>query len=233
MIDAHITNALVKIVELKDHTTVAHTWRVALYAQALAEAVGMERDEVHRIMQGAVLHDIGKLDIPDDILGKPAGLTEAEKELLRSHTIKGYERLQRMGVTDPLILSLVRSHHERWDGSGYPDGLRELEIPAAARSFAVIDTFDAMTSLRPYRRETGPEAAARAVEELQQLAGTRYCPQSVRAFVDLYHSGVIDWILSHFNDEDSLSELAPGPDPETIIRARQALMEREETHRRA
>ena len=142
MLDRDIVTALVRVVELKDHSTARHTWRVALYTQALAEAAGVPDDEIPRLMNAAVLHDIGKIDIPEAILAKPGRLTDDEFAIMKTHTVLGYDRLVRMGETDPLILSLVRSHHERLDGSGYPDGLRGEEISRAARYFAVIDSFE-------------------------------------------------------------------------------------------
>jgi putative nucleotidyltransferase with HDIG domain len=205
--DQQIVNALVKVVQLKDESTVAHTWRVALYAKTMAEAVGLEHAVVDRIVQGAVLHDIGKIDIPYEILAKPGRLTDDEFDVIRTHTVLGYDRMIRMGETDDLILSLIRSHHERIDGTGYPDRLTGGAIPRGARHFAVIDTFDALTSIRPYRRQTGPEAAHRAIEELQNHAGIWYGEEEVQAFTTLFDSGDLDWILEYYNDQHSMDEL--------------------------
>lgn len=221
--DFDIIRSLVKIVELKDESTIAHTWRVALYTQALAEAAGLVPDQVHRVMHGAVLHDIGKIDIPYEILAKPGPLTDVEFELIRTHTVIGYDRLKRMGVEDEVVLALVRSHHERLDGSGYPDGLAGEDIPAAARVFAVIDTFDAMTSIRPYRPEVGSGAARVAIDELKDKAGTWYCPESVNRFAELFESGALGWILEHFNDPESLEGLVAGLDPEVVEERRRLL----------
>ncbi|MHC5023091.1 MAG: HD-GYP domain-containing protein [Planctomycetota bacterium] len=222
--DAEIVSALVKVVELKDQSTAAHTWRVALYAQALAEAFDLEPEHVRRVMRAAVLHDIGKIDIPYEILAKPSRLTDEEFEIIKTHTTLGHERLLRMGETDELILSLVRSHHERLDGSGYPDGLRGDDIPRPARYFAVIDSFDAMTSLRPYRRVTGSAAAERAMDELRSKSGLWYCPESVEMFTALHERGMLKWISEHFNDEESLEELNSGPDPEQIDETRERIL---------
>ena len=226
--DQQIVNALVKIVELKDESTVAHTWRVTLYSKALAEALGLGRQEVERVVQGAVLHDIGKIDIPYEILAKPGRLTEVEFDIIKTHALLGYERLIRMGEDDPLILAMTRSHHERLDGSGYPDGLKGDCIPLAARHFSVIDTFDAMTSLRPYRRVTGRDAAERAIEELKSMTGLWYCPDCVRAFTALYESGELDWILEYFNDRRSMESLALASAPEVreVAAARKSMLKR-------
>ncbi len=210
--DLALITQLLREVERKDQSTAAHTWRVTMYAQAVAEAFGIEPDTCRRIMTAATLHDIGKIDVPDRILGKPDGLTDAEYEIIQSHTVMGYDRLVSMGVEDPLVLALVRSHHERLDGSGYPDGLVGDEIPDVARHFAVIDTFDAMTSLRPYRTDVGSVAADRAIRELRRKAGEWYCPEAVEMFEELYRSGSLDWILHHLNNEAAIAELPPVPD---------------------
>jgi HD-GYP domain-containing protein (c-di-GMP phosphodiesterase class II) len=204
--------ALLRVVEMKDQSTAAHTWRVTLYMQAMSEASGLSPDEVRRMMHAAVLHDIGKIDIPHQILSKPGPLTDEEYEIIKSHTVRGHERLIQMGERDPLVLALVRWHHERLDGSGYPDGLRGEAIPPVARLFAVIDTFDALTSLRPYRREVGHEAAERAIAIMKTKAGAWYCPDAVRLLDELYQAGRIDFILHHLNDEASIAELPEVPE---------------------
>jgi HD-GYP domain-containing protein (c-di-GMP phosphodiesterase class II) len=195
-----ILQALVRTIELKDLSTAAHTWRVVLYTRALAEHFRVDRDRVHSLTIGAALHDLGKLDVPDDILRKAGELTHEELEIMKTHPIRGHERLVNMGETDPIVLGLVRNHHERVDGRGYPDQLVGDAIPISARYFAVIDTFDALTSLRPYRTDVGPEAADRAIEELRAGIGSRYDAQCVEAFVHLYRRGDLDWILEYFND---------------------------------
>ena len=120
---------------------------------------------------------------------------------MKTHAALGHQALVSMGEDDPILLNLVRHHHERFDGLGYPDGLAGEAIPLVARWFAVIDSFDAMTSVRPYRSQVGEEAARPAVVELQAGMGTRYAPEPVVAFADLYHTGQLDWILHYFNDE--------------------------------
>ena len=193
-------HSLVRAIEAKDMTTAAHTWRVVLYARAMAEESGISHELVARITTGAALHDIGKLDIPDEILRKPGPLTPEEFETIKTHAAKGHDRLVAMGEHDPIVLELIRHHHERWDGSGYPDGLRGEQISPGARYFAVIDSFDAMTSLRPYRCETGVRAARHAIEELQAGSGSRYWPRAVETFARLQETGRLDWISEYFND---------------------------------
>jgi putative nucleotidyltransferase with HDIG domain len=209
-----VVTALVRTIELKDQSTAAHTWRVTLYTRALAEALGVEREMIARLTLAAALHDVGKIDIPDAILQKPGRLTDDEFEIIKSHTTLGYDRLVRMGEEDPPMLNLVRHHHERWDGLGYPDGLVGEQIPLGARYFSVIDTFDALTSVRPYRREIGAEAAEKAIAEIERGIDSRYAEDPARAFIDLYRSGDIDWILHYYNDNASLPTLpheAPPP----------------------
>lgn len=223
-VDFEVANALGRIVELKDRSTAAHTWRVAMYAQAVAEAVGVDTDRVMEFMLGAVLHDLGKLDVPDEILGKPGSLDPDEYAVMQRHTISGWDRLRRLGVTAPLILDVVRSHHERIDGSGYPDGLAGEQIPRAARWFAVIDGFDAMTSLRPYRDTVGEEAAQRAIIELESKAGSWYEPEAVAVFRRLFDQGHLDSTLEHLNDAGQHASLVGPPSPEVLALAREALV---------
>jgi putative nucleotidyltransferase with HDIG domain len=198
---------LIKVVESKDLATAAHTWRVTLYTRALCEAMGLDAELIERASVAAALHDIGKIDIRDEVLKKPGRLTDDEFAEIKRHPVEGYERLVRMGVDDPVILGLVRWHHERIDGTGYPDGIPGAELPMGPRYFAVVDTFDAMTSIRPYRREVGAEAAERALEELGAKVGAWYCPEAVEAFSTLYRTGQIDWILRYFNDEMQMSSV--------------------------
>lgn len=195
-----IVQALVRTIELKDLSTAAHTWRVVLYTRLVAEHFGIKGDRLQNLTVGAALHDLGKIDIPDAVLQKPARLTEEEFAIIRKHPIYGHERLVSMGEDNPDILELVRHHHERVDGKGYPDGLTAAKVPPSARYFAVIDSFDAMTSLRPYRTEAGPQAAPAAIEELRSGIGTRYDGECVEAFIDLHRRGELDWILEYFND---------------------------------
>lgn len=209
-----IVQALVKSIELKDLSTAAHTWRVVLYARAMAERRGLDRALIERITVGAALHDVGKIDIPDAVLQKPGPLTHDERTVMQSHAALGHERLVRMGEDDPVILGLVRHHHERFDGLGYPDRLAHDTIPLGARFFAVIDSFDAMTSVRPYRTDPGARAVDRAVAELRAGVGSRYAPEAVDVFASLLDSGEIDWILSYFRDYHDIPgfALAPGAD---------------------
>ncbi|MFK7759122.1 MAG: HD-GYP domain-containing protein [Phycisphaerales bacterium] len=218
-----IVQDLLNQIERKDLSTAAHTWRVVLYTRAMLEAFDMDRQTIAAATQGAALHDIGKIDLPDEILQKPGKLTDQEFEVIKYHPVSGYARMIDMDVDDESILDLVRYHHERWDGHGYPFQLKGEAIPLVARIFAVIDSFDAMTSVRPYRDTVGDRAAEGAIIELQAGMGTRYWPHAVEAFVHLYHSGSIDYILHYFNDVVPLPAFELARDEEfEAIRARQS-----------
>src|SRR5690606_4274790 len=138
-----------------------------------------------------------------------ATLTPEEYEIIKIHPVSGYAHLLRLGVEDEPILDLVLYHHERWDGLGYPYGLKGDQIPLGARFFAVIDSFDALTSVRPYRQEVGEAAAEAALAELAAGSGTRYYPQAVEAFTGLFRQGRLDYVLHHFNDAAALPEYHP------------------------
>jgi HD-GYP domain-containing protein (c-di-GMP phosphodiesterase class II) len=190
----------VKQLEHKDGATAAHTWRVVLYTRAMAEHFALDPAMIERLTIAAAVHDVGKLDVPDAILKKPGKLNEEEWGVMKQHTLWGESRLRELGITDQLVLDLVRSHHERIDGSGYPDGLTGDRLAEGPRYFAVIDSFDAMTSFRPYRAEVGPAAAEKAIRELLDERGARYCGECVDAFASLYRTGRVGWILEYFND---------------------------------
>jgi HD-GYP domain-containing protein (c-di-GMP phosphodiesterase class II) len=215
-----IVQALVKSIELKDLSTAAHTWRVVLYTRALAEEFGVDHDSIARLTTGAALHDLGKIELPDEILQKPGPLTAAEYAIVKRHAALGHAQLRAMGETDPLILDLVKHHHERWDGKGYPDAMEGERIALPARFFSVIDSFDAMTSIRPYRRDIGEAAADRAIGELRAGRGGQYWPEAVDAFSSLVASGRLDWILHHFNDASSCDEYCGGATVATVENSR-------------
>lgn len=198
--DARLLQSLLGQIEQKDGSTAAHTWRVVLYTRMLAEKLGVGKDILHRVTHAAAMHDLGKLDVPDEILKKPGRLTDAEFEIIKTHPGRGHARLIDLGENDPIVLNFVRHHHERIDGKGYPDGLKGDAIPPGARYFAVIDTFDALTSHRPYRHDVGADAAARAIEEINAGVGSRYCGDCVQAFTDLFRAGSLGWVLEHYND---------------------------------
>lgn len=198
--DTKVVQQLVREIEAKDASTAAHTWRVVLYLRAILEERGVRGEDLLIATHGAALHDVGKLDIPAEILQKPGKLTDAEFEVIEQHTVTGYARMIELDVQEDIILDLVRYHHEKMDGSGYPFHLTRDEIPQIARDFAVIDTFDALTSHRPYRHEVGRDAGDKAIAILTEEKGPKYDPESVELFATLYQRGSLDYILHHFND---------------------------------
>jgi len=170
--------------ETRDPAVFRHSRQVAIHATAIARRLELPAAEVVRIRRAALLHDIGKTLIPKAILGKSGPLTEAEFAIVKQHPETGARLVERLG--DPELTLIVRHHHEHLDGSGYPDGLKGAEIPLGARVVAVADTFDAVTSERPYRAAMGPHEA---LELLAAVAGSQLDPRVVRAFRRTYSAG--------------------------------------------
>ncbi|HEX5706526.1 MAG TPA: HD domain-containing phosphohydrolase, partial [Pyrinomonadaceae bacterium] len=151
--------ALAAAIDAKDQTTHYHVRRVQIYAGRTGELLGLTDDEIKALKAGALLHDIGKLAVPDHILNKPGKLTTAEFERMKIHTTVGAQILERVGFPYPVV-PIVRHHHEQWGGGGYPEGLRGEEIPLTARILSVVDCFDSVREERPYRRGMTREEAA-------------------------------------------------------------------------
>ena len=168
------------IVEAKDSSTREHLERTHDYARALARVV-TAAEVGHELSYGFLLHDVGKVGIPESILCKPGPLTDAEYEVMKTHPLIGVQIVAPIAFLGGAV-DVIRCHHERWDGRGYPDGLGGEDIPLGARIFSVCDTFDAMTSDRPYRRALPFEAA---VEEIERCSGTQFDPEVVTAFVQM------------------------------------------------
>jgi HD-GYP domain-containing protein (c-di-GMP phosphodiesterase class II) len=171
--------ALANAVEARDAYTGKHAERVAAYGMGIAAAGGMSIADDPEIEFGFLLHDVGKVGVPDAILFKPEPLTDAERAIMERHPVIGSEILRDIDFLGEAKL-VVRSHHERWDGKGYPDGLAGEDIPLAARVFSVADTFDALTTDRPYRPGMDME---RAIEIVVANAGTQFDPGVVAAFM--------------------------------------------------
>jgi response regulator RpfG family c-di-GMP phosphodiesterase len=176
--------ALATALETKDTNTRAHSQRVQRYAIELARAVDPELVDDESVEYGFLLHDVGKIGIPDNVLLKPSPLTKDEWGLMQTHTVLGEQMLGEVAFLHGEGLKIVRSHHERWDGRGYPDGLRGDEIPLGARVFALADTLDAITSDRPYR-DAQPWDIARS--EIVAQAGKQFDPDVVDAFCASEH----------------------------------------------
>jgi diguanylate cyclase (GGDEF)-like protein/putative nucleotidyltransferase with HDIG domain len=170
--------SLATAIDAKDRYTCAHINRVQQYAVALARAAGVSGPELEAVSTGALVHDIGKLGVPDHILGKPGKLTPEEFRRIQSHVTIGTEILAPIPFPFPVV-DVVRSHHERWDGLGYPDGLRGEEIPLGGRIIAIVDVFDALTSDRPYRRAM---SRAEALNVVRESAGKQFDPLLVQLF---------------------------------------------------
>ncbi|PYQ76926.1 MAG: hypothetical protein DMG04_01640 [Acidobacteria bacterium] len=182
--DLHLATieALALAIDAKDQTAQSHIRRVQVYAAGLARALGMAENEIQGVKTAALLHDIGKLAVPEHILSKPGPLTQEEFQKIRIHPQVGAEIIS--GVPFPYpVAPLILSHHERWDGKGYPAGLKGDEIPLGARILAVVDYFDALMSERPYHKAMSLEAALGLV---RQEAGKALDPRVVQTFVDMY-----------------------------------------------
>ena len=195
--------ALAQAVEMRDAYTGGHTDRVTRYAVLLANELGLDREDIQTIRFGTPLHDIGKLGIDDAILRKPGRLTPGEFEQMKLHTVKGAAILESIPELAPCI-PIVRNHHERWDGGGYPDNLEAENIPLLARIVAVADAFDAMTSHRPYRTSMPPDLA---FAEIEAKAGIQFDPKCAEAFLRLRPQ--IEEILSQHPNSDAETTL-PG-----------------------
>ncbi|MGI9118719.1 MAG: HD-GYP domain-containing protein [Acidimicrobiales bacterium] len=168
------------VVEAKDAGTGQHLERCRTYGVALMEELGVAADHPDA-EYGFLLHDAGKVGIPDGILSKPGPLTAAEWRIMRAHPVIGYQMLENIPFMTTAA-EIVRCHHEMFDGSGYPEGLRGEGIPLAARAFSIVDAFDAMTSDRPYRQAMRPDQAG---DELARMAGTQFDPAVVNVFLPL------------------------------------------------
>jgi len=173
--------ALGAALDLRDTETAGHSERVRRYCLEIATAIGCSQDELKQISRGAYLHDIGKIGIPDSILLKDGKLTAEEMAIMQAHVRIGYDLVCRIAFLAPAA-AIVLTHQERYDGTGYPQGLMGNEIPIGSRVFAIADTLDAMTSDRPYRRAL-PISAARA--EVEREAGRQFDPEVVRVFLSI------------------------------------------------
>ena len=170
-----------RALDLRDRGTEGHTRRVTDLTMRLARRMGMSEEQLPHVRRGAMLHDIGNMVVPDSILFKPGRLTEDERAIMRRHTEYAYDLLGSIEFLRP-ALEIPSFHHERWDGSGYPRGLKGHDIPLAARIFAVADAYDAITSDRPYSRAESPEAALGAIAA---RSATQFDPEVVHALLEL------------------------------------------------
>jgi putative nucleotidyltransferase with HDIG domain len=195
--------SLARTVEAKDPLTSGHTERVADIALLLASELGFDESQLPAVRVGAIIHDIGKIGIPDQILLKPGPLDSDELEVMRRHPEMSSYIVAELELP-PVVKQMVRSHHERFDGAGYPDGLAGEEIPLAARILTVADALDAMTSDRPYRKAL-PMHVAR--HEIQDKAGSQFCPRVVAALISSMDQKAEFW--AHLEATPSDADVAP------------------------
>jgi putative nucleotidyltransferase with HDIG domain len=173
---------------MRDHETEGHTRRVAEITVKIARELGIPEHELIHIRRGALLHDIGKMGIPDKILLKPGSLDEQEWEIMRSHAKRAYDLLHPIEFLRP-ALEVPLHHHEKFDGTGYPDGLKGSEIPLPARIFAVVDVWDALTSDRPYRKAW---TAKKSLNYVKDQSGKHFDPDVVKVFLEQIQEELID-----------------------------------------
>jgi len=209
--------ALGSALDTRDPETQEHAQRVVDYTLRIARAMDIPEAELQGIERGAILHDVGKIGVPDGILFKPGRLTPSEWACMKTHTEIGYNMLDQISFLRDAV-PIVRSHHERFDGRGYPDSLTGKQIPVGARIFAIADAVDAMTSDRPYSRARSMEEA---VEEIIRCAGSQFDPDIVAVFEQLVRSG--NWVAlsaekpAHF--ESTTADSPPSVRPTRIAAA--------------
>lgn len=171
---------ILKALDAKDNYTFGHSMRVAYFSLVTGTEAQLSPDEMYELELSAIFHDIGKVGTPDAVLNKPSRLSEEEFQVMKQHPENSYEILKEFPLFEKIATN-ARLHHERYDGKGYPLGLKGDEIPTAARIILIADTFDAMTSTRPYRKGLPYEVA---FEELIQFSGTQFDPELVKMFIE-------------------------------------------------
>ena len=192
-------------IEMRDHYTVGHTWRVTQLAVEMARKLGWDDEKLKECEMGGILHDVGKIAINDSILQKAGSLTDTEYAKMKVHPERGARMMQDVSFLVQLT-PYVLYHHERYDGNGYPFGLAGEDIPIEGRLVAVADTYDAMTSNRPYRKGLDP---AVALEEIEKGAGTQFDPVCVRALVESYNDGSLNRVMQNYYEKDGTSIACP------------------------
>ena len=170
-----------RMLDMRDHVTEEHTHRVTELTVALAKKMGLPDSELGHIRRGVLLHDIGKMGIPDSILQKPGALTDDERAIMQTHPEKAYQVLSRIEYLLP-AMDIPYCHHEKWDGTGYPRKLKGEAIPLSARLFAVVDVYDALTSDRPYRKAWEKD---KVLTYIREQSGRHFFPEAVQAFCEL------------------------------------------------
>jgi putative two-component system response regulator len=198
-----VLHSLARMVEQRDRHTAGHCERLAISGVALGEAMRLDSASLLSLHVGGYLHDVGKVGIPDSVLFKPGKLTGEEWEIMRAHPVRGEE------ICRPLkslrgVLPLIRHHHERWDGTGYPDGLRGTEIPLLARVLQVVDIYDALTNPRPYKHAY---SSARALEILQEETDRGWRDQEITSLFIRTHKQMLAKIADPLAGDDGLGAI--------------------------
>jgi HD-GYP domain-containing protein (c-di-GMP phosphodiesterase class II) len=178
---------LAAAIDAKDRYTRGHSERVSSYSMAISKHLGLSQEEVFRVHIAAILHDVGKLGIKDGILNKPGGLSDEEFEVMRKHPAIGAQIMSPIRMLKDIIPG-IRNHHETWDGNGYPDGLEGEQIPMVARIIGIADTFDAMTTTRPYQQAMTLEYV---LSKMKAMSGSRFDPMVIDAFMAAVKAGDI------------------------------------------
>jgi HD-GYP domain-containing protein (c-di-GMP phosphodiesterase class II) len=192
-INIDVVKTLVKAIEAKDLYTAGHVWRVSQYTRLIAERLGWEQMKILWIEAGAILHDLGKVGISDLILQKESKLSNEEFDEMKKHPAIGFHIV----ATSPFLSqfqNIIETHHERYDGKGYPRGLSGEQIPIEGRITGIADAFDAMTSHRPYRKAMDPQ---KAIQIIQENAGTQFDPDISHIFAALFEEGSFTSIILH------------------------------------
>ncbi|SFC44250.1 HD-GYP domain-containing protein [Butyrivibrio sp. YAB3001] len=195
-------NTFISFIDAKDPYTRGHSKRVAMYAAEMGKRMGLSEDEVQNIYYAGLLHDAGKISIPDAVLNKPGKLTDEERRCIQDHTISGGNMLKQLSSIRG-IRETALYHHERFDGNGYPEGLKGEAIPLYARIVGVADSYDAMSSNRVYRRHLNKDEI---IEEIQKGSGTQFDPDIVKYMVDMINDGYVNVVKMETSDSDEDSK---------------------------
>lgn len=191
-------DTFVRFIDAKDTYTRGHSKRVAMYSREIASRMKLSEDTIQNLYYVALLHDVGKISIPDTVLNKPGKLTQEEREIIQGHTIAGGNMLKKFtsiqGVREGALY-----HHERYDGKGYPEGLKGTDIPLYARIICVADSYDAMSSSRVYRRHMNRDEI---IEELKNCSGTQFDPKIVRYMIDMVMDGYVNIVKTEVAKDD-------------------------------
>ncbi len=207
----NVVFALATAMEHKDEYTEGHGERVAIYARSLAEHAGLRADEVQAVYTGGLLHDLGKIGCPDAILNKPGPLTPEEFEVIKRHPVDGWEICRHLRSLGPTCMACVRNHHEKLDGSGYPDGLAREEVPRATRVVSICDVFDALATARAYKPAFPTETCFKILRE-ESIRGW-WDGDLVEAFVEMMRQRELDHPAARAKLEPLVIKRQPPPPP--------------------